>query len=475
MKKYYSKHKFSLLACVLLSAFSIQSQSIRKSWTEFTSQERLDYINSINSLTRATVQNLPSEHRRLMTTGIHSDDGFLPWHRIFIQYFEDELKKTNENISLPYWDWHENWDSNSLLFQNSRGLNSGLLGFDVDGNIWQHEDDNLIFSRSFNSERQPSDNYKNATTLQNFTSLLETGGHNAGHRFIGGDMVTRYSPIDPIFYIHHAMVDKAWADWYNDNPNADVSILDNTMNTFSGYPVSVINAETIVNPRESKLWYAYQNLLKLDNYRSSDKEKYRYTTGDIKATNFITPNNSKVTIVATSENKINLDTGFHAQRGSEFFATIENTASKELISEPVFVADNIENAVVDSDRLIRIEEEEQQVVNNPTKFFNYNYIYEGYFSEFSTNTPTTYFDESSILIAIYPNPTTENAVYINFSSQFKGKGKIELFDLSGKLILNKDINSNNQKINLINVETGIYIIKIYNNDALILTKKLSKF
>jgi tyrosinase len=46
-----------------------------------------------------------------------------------------------------------------------------------------------------------------------FQLALETGPHNAAHRAIGGDMVTTASPTDPIFYMHHANVDRIWYEW----------------------------------------------------------------------------------------------------------------------------------------------------------------------------------------------------------------------------------------------------------------------
>ena len=34
--------------------------------------------------------------------------------------------------------------------------------------------------------------------------------HNAGHRFIGGHMAGAFSPNDPVFWLHHANVDRIW-------------------------------------------------------------------------------------------------------------------------------------------------------------------------------------------------------------------------------------------------------------------------
>jgi len=42
---------------------------------------------------------------------------------------------------------------------------------------------------------------------------VELAPHGAVHVGIGSDMSTMYSPNDPIFYAHHAYIDKIWSDW----------------------------------------------------------------------------------------------------------------------------------------------------------------------------------------------------------------------------------------------------------------------
>ena len=308
-----------IILIILLSTlmFDVSAQTIRKPWSELTLAERAAYVSAINSLTKSQVQNLANEHDRLFNLGIHGVPQFLPWHRIFLQYFEGLIQSVNPNVSIPYWNWHETWNSSSLLFQNSSAQNTGILGYNVNGSIWEDPLEGTMFNRGFTSEAQPNDNYKNQTTYSTFSNVLQTTPHNAGHRFVGGDMVARYSPIDPIFYMHHCMVDKAWWDWYNGNPTADVSILDNNMVTFNGYPVSTINAQTLINSRDLKIWYAYNNLLILNNYVSNGTELYNYTTGSIEARNFIVPNSANVLFQTNGQN-ITLGEGFEVNFGGTF-------------------------------------------------------------------------------------------------------------------------------------------------------------
>ncbi len=75
------------------------------------------------------------------------------------------------------------------------------------------------------------------------------------------------------------------------------------------------------------------------------------------------------------------------------------------------------------------------------------------------------------LIKTYPNPTT-SILNINIENADVKNGKIEVYDLSGKLIQSKRITKNSTQLDL-NVPTGIYIIKIQNND-LVTFKKVVK-
>ena len=36
---------------------------------------------------------------------VHSFAGFLPWHRFFVQVYEDALKQCGYTGTVMYWDW----------------------------------------------------------------------------------------------------------------------------------------------------------------------------------------------------------------------------------------------------------------------------------------------------------------------------------------------------------------------------------
>lgn len=419
------KAKLIFLLFTALSCYTSFAQSVRKPWTELTTQERADYVNAINALSRTNVQNLATEHNRLFNSGIHDDHSFLPWHRIFVEHFEDLLKAIDPGVSVPYWNWHEDWSSSSLLFRDGSGGNTGLLGYTVSATVWEDPVNGGRFNRIFSTVSQPGSGYTSASTLLNFTQSLELGAHNAGHNFIGGDMTGGYSPIDPMFYLHHCMVDKAWNDWYNSHTTADVSLLNNNMITFNGYPQSSINAENIVNSRVLKIWYADNNNLLLNNYTVSGTENYRYTTGNIQVTNFTVPSSTNCTVrISNSGSRmITLNAGFAVNAGGTFTAT--NTANSGARI-------NILSEIIETDP-----------VKSNSNFRNLNVFPNPSNGKFTISMPIEREQKSAF-----------NGEILKRANDFV----LEVYDLNGKLILEKKMENDVFDIDI--KEKGVYVMKI---------------
>lgn len=102
-------------------------------------------------------------------------------------------------------------------------------------------------------------------------------------------------------------------------------------------------------------------------------------------------------------------------------------------------------------------------VNNTNKLIVHNWIngsinqYDVY--SLSTSTLTTKAIQSQGRLSAYPIPTDK---ILNIINPDNGANKIQIYDTSGKLVMNKSFSSNEDKI-AINVETltkGIYIYKI---------------
>lgn len=56
----------------------------------------------------------------------HGWEQFLPWHRLYLYFFEQMLQDFDENITLPYWAWSDYADVNRGTF-NTNKLDQGIL------------------------------------------------------------------------------------------------------------------------------------------------------------------------------------------------------------------------------------------------------------------------------------------------------------------------------------------------------------
>lgn len=169
----------------------------------------------------------------------HGNWYFLPWHRWYLYYFEDQcrfhLKQAAEKITdknermtaeteaecfaLPYWNWFESPSIPEAFFvsdslkNNSRRVNPrSRLAADVTGAAVAKRIEGIKDFDAFASGR--ADRIRDSSSQ----GMLEATPHNGVHVFVNGDMGSFMSPLDPIFWMHHCHVDKIWAEWATKNP-----------------------------------------------------------------------------------------------------------------------------------------------------------------------------------------------------------------------------------------------------------------
>ena len=192
---------------------------------------------------------------------IHRNWLWLPWHRVYLLYFERICRKlTGDNsFALPYWNWNTHpavpdpfWDTASPLYDAHRAITQSdqadpsYIGTSVLQNILSETNFNL-----FASGPPPTSDLHAGPDA---TGMLEGTPHNNIHGFVGGDMGTFMSPLDPVFYTHHCMCDCMWAHWNNDLNNAntnDTAWTNFAINDFvdeNGNPVFVQAGITVLYP-----------------------------------------------------------------------------------------------------------------------------------------------------------------------------------------------------------------------------------
>lgn len=148
----------------------------------------------------------------------HNNWFFLPWHRAYLLFFEQICREVtgNTTFALPYWNWTCSRSIPAVFFggatnplfdgTRSKGPTDTLpdewVGPQVITDILA-ESNFLIFGSGA------------STTQRGFGGAgpMEGNPHNNVHGWISGNMGTYMSPLDPVFWTHHNMIDRIWWDW----------------------------------------------------------------------------------------------------------------------------------------------------------------------------------------------------------------------------------------------------------------------
>jgi tyrosinase len=89
---------------------------------------------------------------------------------------------------------------------------------DVDGVLARPAYD----SAPWNGASPYATSFRNAmegwVTPAGFAPAVPPGMHNRAHVWVGGSMVPASAPNDPVFFLHHANIDRIWARWQDTHP-----------------------------------------------------------------------------------------------------------------------------------------------------------------------------------------------------------------------------------------------------------------
>ena len=225
---------------------------IRKDANTLNTAERLELTSAILELKqRGIYDQFVLRHANANPSAIHRSPAFLPWHRRFIWDFERELQRISGNpqLALPYWNWPEGGSNASMWGDDLLGGNGDSVTQVVTNGPFKRGDWTVINSggrqsgpltRAFGRESwarslptlqqilqvlsiTPYDRPNwSASVVQSFRNQLEGFSgpnlHNRGHGWVGGSMLPMTSPNDPVFFMHHCMVDKIWYEWQLRHP-----------------------------------------------------------------------------------------------------------------------------------------------------------------------------------------------------------------------------------------------------------------
>lgn len=443
--------KLCFILIIGLISISTFAQSIRKNYNEMTALERTNLVNAfyqlrlgpdlINDLavfhgayfnfdgtpnaTQPDIHfNLPDEPER---------DIFLAWHRQQIFELESAMKNINPYITIPYWNSSTDQSINSPLWAQS------FMGqFNTDWNLNRNlgGNDHLPMPSEVNQ-------VQSQTNFLLYSDLMERGPvHHGAHRWVGGVMSATVSPRDPVFYLHHAFIDKLWKEWHDLRQSSSYIITnmvryDGTY-VFNGSTLPSINPNSIVNSRSRGIFYADNQLAVLDNYSVTNNYRpneiffYQYTINA--GNNFIVPNGRTARI--ESVNQIRLTPGFRAVEGSNFIATIGNGTGATRDFPAI-----VRNQIPWDDKGIKID--------------------------WDAYRPSDREIELTTTIRVFPNPYTDR---INVVADDKyDSWLVELYDLTGRMVMERTF-ANTSQIEFKEaalLKSGTYLLRVTINGNMV--------
>lgn len=155
---------------------------------------------------------------------IHDGRTFLPWHRAYLYLFELALQDQVPAAFLPWWDWSSPrarregiprlYARETLEDGSPNPLRSQPIPAGISGGRAQP-------ARTSRDPRDPSE----LPTRDDVAAVLAAGDfrdfnnrlenlHNWVHVWVGGTMGdVAYAAYDPLFWAHHATVDRLWRLW----------------------------------------------------------------------------------------------------------------------------------------------------------------------------------------------------------------------------------------------------------------------
>ena len=141
---------------------------------------------------------------------------FLPWHRVYVLKVEQMGQAIDPLFFIPYWKW-----------TTQREVPPWLASFKPTIKV---PGPNMTVTRN---PPRPMTTLPTSTTINTvlaittFTAFVNglDGPHGIVHNWCNGTMSnTSFSPVDPLFWLHHAEVDRIWSQWQATHPGLNPSL-----------------------------------------------------------------------------------------------------------------------------------------------------------------------------------------------------------------------------------------------------------
>lgn len=214
-------------------------------------------IHALAARTNGVIQPVPGNELfegQRRPNAAHRGPAFLPWHRAMLWEFEAQLQlyidPSYRGLGIPYWDWTRDptgasvfnqylgttindpladgmftlpdWPCVQLAARTGSGRDFNPLGpiERVRGMLPGTFMPDMTTTVPAVMDLPVYDSYEKPTYDGSFRRNIEDQLHDPIHRWIGGPMgQVSVAPNDPIFYLHHANIDRLWLRWQEMHPS----------------------------------------------------------------------------------------------------------------------------------------------------------------------------------------------------------------------------------------------------------------
>lgn len=156
---------------------------------------------------QAAIHGTPDPRNLTAWNTCHQDPGFFwAWHRMYLYWFERIVRKYGNmyDWAIPYWDW------------TNPAERAMPAPFRTVGDTLYDASRNASINGGAELSTSLGTSVSNAMTLLDYFSAQSSvnGPHGSVHGAISGNMCCVSSAArDPIFWLHHSLVDRLWNLW----------------------------------------------------------------------------------------------------------------------------------------------------------------------------------------------------------------------------------------------------------------------
>ncbi|KAJ3400754.1 hypothetical protein CcCBS67573_g05044 [Chytriomyces confervae] len=226
-----------------------RNPTIRREWNQLSATEKNGYIAAVKRITARPRSNQYADPTRMSADDFsythaqnahwaHANAEFLVFHRAMLRRYEQALESVGWKGGLVYldegavptsWQTLDLFSSSYFGSMGSRGYClpngqfSGQSGYKVLGSDGTQKCISRCGSGTlWSAQLVARSSLSSSTTYDEFRGDDTSNFHGSGHIVMGGqcDMGNAlWSPRDPLFYLHHAYVDKLYWKWQQLCPN----------------------------------------------------------------------------------------------------------------------------------------------------------------------------------------------------------------------------------------------------------------